>query len=114
VLRDRNPDFVTLANGDVRNGYTLKLMNRMGKPRTLALSVTGLAMREVNIIGLGRVTLPASLEVATDKVRTLRVLVTVDRTHLAAGPQPVTFVLADPALGESRKVETVFVSGRAR
>lgn len=111
VLRDRNPDFVTLANGDVRNGYTLKLMNRMGKPRTLALSVSGLVTREVNIIGLGRVALPASVDVAPDKVRTLRVLVTVGSAHRAPGPQPVIFVLADAATGESRKVDTVFVSG---
>ena len=31
VMRDRNPDFVTLADGAVRNGYTLKLMNRSGQ-----------------------------------------------------------------------------------
>ncbi len=111
VLRDRNPDFVTLANGDVRNGYTLKLMNREGKARTFALSVTGLTTREVNIIGLGKVALPAPLDIAPDKIRTLRVLVTVDRAHLTPGSQPVTFALTDTALGESRKVDTVFVSG---
>ena len=114
VLRDRNPDFVTLANGDVRNGYTLKLMNREGRPRDLDLSITGLALREVNIIGMGKVSLPATLAVPSDKVRTLRTLVTVDRAQLAAGPQPVTFTLTDPARGESRKVETVFVSGERK
>lgn len=28
VLRDRNPVFVRLSNGDIRNAYTLKIMNR--------------------------------------------------------------------------------------
>ena len=53
VLRDRNPNFVTLADGAVRNAYTLKLMNRSGQARTLTLSVGGLAARSVNVIGVG-------------------------------------------------------------
>lgn len=114
VLRDRNPDFVTLANGDVRNGYTLKLMNRAGRARTLSLDIAGLSLRRVNIIGLDGVTLPAALDVLPDKVRTMRVLVTVDKEKLGQGPQAVTFILTDPALKESRKVETVFVPGGAR
>lgn len=32
VLRDRNPEFVKLSDGAVRNGYTLKLMNRSTQP----------------------------------------------------------------------------------
>ncbi len=111
VLRDRNPDFVTLANGDVRNGYTLKVMNRVGQARTLSLNIAGLSLREVNIIGMGKVALPVALQVPSDKLRTLRALVTVDKAHLAQGPQAVTFALSDPVRNESRTVDTVFVSG---
>ena len=55
VLRDRNPDFVTLADGAVRNGYTLKLMNRNDESRMFDLTVGGLQAREIKIIGLGKV-----------------------------------------------------------
>ncbi len=33
VLRDRNPLFVKLSDGGVRNGYTLKILNKLHEPR---------------------------------------------------------------------------------
>ena len=60
VMRDRNPDFVTLSDGAVRNGYTVSVMNRTDKSRDLYLDVTGLDFRNVKVIGLGDVRLPVS------------------------------------------------------
>src|SRR5690606_26052259 len=37
VLHDRNPLFVTLSNGDIRNGYTVKLLNQTRERRTFVL-----------------------------------------------------------------------------
>ena len=51
VLRDRNPLFVTLSNGDIRNGYTLKILNKRREPRRIALAVEGLAGASVEVIG---------------------------------------------------------------
>nr|WP_314074761.1 cytochrome c oxidase accessory protein CcoG [uncultured Roseococcus sp.] len=42
VLRDRAPLFVRLADGGIRNSYTLKLSDRRSEPETLALEVDGL------------------------------------------------------------------------
>ncbi|MGZ5920515.1 MAG: cytochrome c oxidase accessory protein CcoG [Rhizomicrobium sp.] len=111
VLRDRNPDFVTLADGAVRNGYTLKLMNHAASSRVFNLAIAGLPARNVTIIGLGKVALPAALAVDPDKVRTVRVLITVAQPQLRSGPQPVSFSLTDPAQHETRTVDTVFVPG---
>ncbi|MEI9994278.1 MAG: cytochrome c oxidase accessory protein CcoG [Rhizomicrobium sp.] len=111
VLRDRNPDFVTLADGAVRNGYTLKLMNRADAPRTFRLDFAGLKPRAVNIIGMGDVRLPVALGVGADKVRTLRVLVTAARGGIGGGSQPVVFSLSDTTQGERRDANAVFVSG---
>ena len=43
VLHDRNPQFVTLSDGSIRNGYTVKLLNMIPEPRTFVLSIEGLA-----------------------------------------------------------------------
>ncbi len=110
VIRDRNPNFVTLADGAVRNAYTLKLMNRTGQARMLTLSVSGLPARSVNVIGVGDVKGPVRLEVEADKVRTLRVLVTVAKSDLAAS-HDLDFVLSDPNSKESREVDAIFVPG---
>jgi cytochrome c oxidase accessory protein FixG len=110
VLRDRNPDFVTLADGAVRNAYTLKLMNRSGTEREFELTIDRLQPRDVTIIGMGKVPLPATLRVDPDKVRTLRVLITLAPAALSPGTQPVAFTVTDVARHEARIVDTVFVS----
>jgi polyferredoxin len=39
---ERNPSFVQLSDGHVRNGYTVKLRNMEGRPRTVEVSIAGL------------------------------------------------------------------------
>jgi cytochrome c oxidase accessory protein FixG len=112
VIRDRNPNYVTLADGSVRNAYTLKLMNRAKAPRDLVLSLEHLKVEKVNVIGVGVVRLPVRLRVDADKVRTVRVLVTVAKGDVHAGSQDIAFELG--AGGESRETEAVFVSGETR
>jgi cytochrome c oxidase accessory protein FixG len=110
VLRDRNPDFVTLADGAVRNGYTLKLMNRTEKARTLRLSVSGIKARQVKLIGDGEVKPAVLVPVLADKVRTLRILLTVAKADLKDS-SGLTFTLSDAAGREQRSATAVFVSG---
>jgi polyferredoxin len=113
VIRDRNPSYVQLADGAVRNAYTLKLMNRSGEARDLRLSVSGIRAREIKAIGDGEIKTSVLLPVDADKVRTLRVLVTVARSDLA-GSRGLTFVLADKTGKESRSASAVFVPGAGR
>jgi polyferredoxin len=110
VLRDRNPDHVTLADGAVRNGYTVKLMNRMEKARTLRLSVSGIRARQVKLIGDGEINPSVLLPVEADKVRTLRILVTVAKADLRDSTG-LTFTLGDAEGHEQRSAAAVFVSG---
>jgi len=110
VLRDRNPDHVTLADGAVRNGYTLKLMNRMEKGRALRLSVSGIKARQVKLIGDGEIHPSVLLPVEADKVRTLRVLVTVAKADLRDSTGLI-FTLGDAEGSEQRSAAAVFVSG---
>lgn len=111
VLRDRNPNYVTLADGAVRNAYTLKLMNRSDKSRDLLLSISGIQARSINVIGLGNVKLPVRLNVEADKVRSVRVLVTVAHDAVRSGEQRLTFSISDTAGQETREVAAVFVAG---
>ncbi|MBS0469879.1 MAG: cytochrome c oxidase accessory protein CcoG [Proteobacteria bacterium] len=113
VLRDRNPNFVTLADGSVRNGYVLKLMNRSIATRSFDLSIDDLKAKSVNVIGIGVVRLPVRLAVDADKVRAVRILVTVAKPDLGSASRDIEFVLTDPKTGERIESEAVFVSGGA-
>jgi hypothetical protein len=41
VARDRNPEFVQLSDGSVRDGFTIKLRNMEDRPRDTVLSLDG-------------------------------------------------------------------------
>jgi cytochrome c oxidase accessory protein FixG len=110
VLHDRTPGYVILADGAVRNAYTLKLMNRSPQARALRLSVAGIKARQVKVIGDGEIKSSVLLPVDADKVRTLRILVTVAKADLAAS-HDMTFSLSDSEGKETRSVEAVFVTG---
>ncbi|MEO0622115.1 MAG: cytochrome c oxidase accessory protein CcoG [Pseudomonadota bacterium] len=70
--RDRNPLYVTLTNGEIRNGYTLKVHNKSGEPNRFRLSVKS------DYFVVPEVQNEASLvfTVAADTTRRLRVFLT--------------------------------------
>jgi hypothetical protein len=70
--------------------------------------------RIVNVIGLGDVKLPVPLTVGADRVRTLRVLITVAPKDLVPGSQHIQFSLSSTAQSETRSVGAIFVSGRTQ
>ncbi|HSM96961.1 MAG TPA: cytochrome c oxidase accessory protein CcoG [Rhizomicrobium sp.] len=112
VLRDRNPNYVLLSTGAVRNAYTLKLMNRFDQSREFVLSLDGLNPVKVDVIGLGDVRLPVKVAVGADKVRALRVLLTVAPKDLTPGSRHIAFQLSNAAGTETYRADAVFVSGR--
>ena len=110
MLHDRNPTFVRLSDGSVRNGYTLKVMNHAPQPRTLVLTVEDVTGAMLNVIGVG-VGHEIAIPVEADKVHPLRVLVKIPRGHIHSRSMDMEFALFDPKTGEKREVETVFLSG---
>lgn len=63
----RNPTFVTLSDGSIRNTYDLRLRNKHGDDRWFGISITSSARLEVDIEGTEelRVLVPANETLAT-------------------------------------------------
>ncbi len=80
VLPDRNPYFVRLSSGDIRNGYTVKILNKLHEPRTFKVELTGLPDASLRIAGNpdGNQT----VEVPTDVLREIRIFVVVPKKSL--------------------------------
>ena len=101
VLHDRAPLFVRLPDGDLRNGYTVKIINKgpniaLFELRTEGLNAASLAEAEE---GLG----PASrlgLLVKGDSVGTFRITVAGEPQHLVDGSQGIDFNLRNTETGE--------------
>jgi cytochrome c oxidase accessory protein FixG len=111
VIHDRAPLYVRLADGDLRNGYTVKLANKTETPKTFTLRVESdppLRITDPETGGAPAETL--SLAVGADTVGTFRV---VAQGHAAGGERPVTFIVQDAANGREKTYESVFLGPRA-
>jgi cytochrome c oxidase accessory protein FixG len=101
VLHDRAPLFVRLSGGDIRNGYTYKVLNMARAPRTYSLEVKGIEGATMTVIGRDADGPDAAtLPVKPDSVGSFRVFVRVPRETLRGKSMPLTFVLAETATGK--------------
>lgn len=110
VLKDRSPLFVELAEGDIRNGYTLKLVNKASEARTVDLEITGIEGVNAEIVGIDSetdnlITLP----VAAHGVDRYRLLITAPAGD---AQRRVSLSLSDTETGETITTQAPFRSPR--
>ncbi len=111
VQRDRNPNFVRLSNGDVRNSYAVKVLNKRRAPRHVHLEIDGLPSAQLGFIGadVEGSGATATLTVQPDAVGTFRVFVTVPSSAAPSGAKPITFTVRDESGGGRASHDAVFV-----
>ncbi len=111
VLHDRNPTFVKLSNGDIRNGYTVKLLNMVQEPRTITLSINDLPGASMNVEGVengnGR---SVNVPVEPDKLRAVRVFITQSSQLSRPGQASFTLTATDPQSFETDTYSAEFTS----
>jgi polyferredoxin len=96
VVHDRNPVFVRLSDGAVRNAYTVHVLNKSLETRRFILAVSGLADAFIEVAGdTGPHTGHPTVEVGPDQAREFRVLVTTYETLPAS--VPLIFRMIDTA-----------------
>jgi cytochrome c oxidase accessory protein FixG len=110
VLHDRNPLYVKLSDGGIRNGYTLKLLNKAYAPRYFRLAVKGLPGAELTVVGQEKepdlvITVPA------DDLQSIRAYVTLDKkanAGLPAADAAFSFVVTSADGAAEAEHETTF------
>ena len=102
VIPDRSPLFVKLADGAIRNGYTVKVLNKSHEVRKVALSVKGLPGAELTMLGYD--TFPEFIEVPMDDLRELRIFVKVpaDKVRDLVTPTKFQFNVEDVGVEANR------------
>ncbi len=110
VLADRAPLFVRLADGAIRDGYTLKIENKRVETRVFALTVRGLADALLHVAELDEPPVPAAqgttLAVRGDGIGTFRVYLQAPRRD--EPETPFTFVVRDAKSGETAQYDAIF------
>lgn len=109
VLHDRNPQFVLLSNGSIRNGYTVKILNMVPKPRTFILSIGGMKGALMKIAGSDSAAAKfIEIKVGPDRVRPLKVYVSVPKDALKEAQNDLTFKVEDTLSDEESTYDSVF------
>jgi cytochrome c oxidase accessory protein FixG len=102
VLHDRNPIYVRLSDGGLRNGYTVKLLNKLYEPHSFKIGIEGLPESTLSVIGLEKEAEPVVM-VPPDDLQTIRLYVTLQKQGAAALTGDSTdfnIVVTDVASGE--------------
>jgi cytochrome c oxidase accessory protein FixG len=111
VLHDRNPIAVRLSDGSVRNAYTVRLLNKRGFDRVIAIDVDGPNNATIHVVGVDAVTPDRPMIVIPrDTTSELRVLVTAPAADNPEKSIPVKFHVTDIGLGEVASATDNFVT----
>ncbi|MBI5128163.1 MAG: cytochrome c oxidase accessory protein CcoG [Rhodopseudomonas palustris] len=112
VLHDRNPVAVRLSDGSIRNGYTIRFLNKRGFDRVVAVDVDGPPNAVIHVVGSDSITPDRPMIIlARDTTTELRVLVDSrpQSEEDLAPSTPVKFHVTDIGLGEVATAKDVFV-----
>jgi cytochrome c oxidase accessory protein FixG len=112
VLKDRSPPFIRLSDGRVRNGYTLKLVNKSTEAQVVDVSVEGIDGAEFEIIGIGKAAKGDSLQLSPDAygVGRYRILITVPASS-ETGQDSLVVQIRDTDTGETVSARAPFTRG---
>ncbi len=111
VIRDRNPIFVKLSDGSIRNAYTIKILNKTREKRNYSLSIIGikdakLKLEDVDFVDLN------NIKVQSDGVAQYRLYIIAPPTSLKGNRTDIRLSLVDNETHYQTNYKGVFVSGK--
>jgi cytochrome c oxidase accessory protein FixG len=104
VIHDRNPMFVRLSDGELRNAYTVHILNKSLETRNFVLAVDGLSDIDLKVVGETKTGRMVDVVVGPDQTHELRALVSTYSPLPAGASVPLTFSITDAKTG--RKATT--------
>lgn len=113
ILPDRNPQFVVLSDGSIRNGYEIKILNMKGEAQQFLVNIGGL--RSPLISEAGSTLTPRNwlaTEVQADRIKSLKVFVTMPDNHIFQSSTPFTFTVSQMGSNDQKTVEATFKAPR--
>ena len=109
VLEDRNPQFVVLSDGSIRNGFDLKILNMKGETRQFLIALEGLPNAKIEATGFDtNQSKWVVTDVEADKVKSLRLFVTLPKSRITQAKTPFKFKVSTLGGGENQIVGANF------
>jgi len=96
VLHDRNPQYVVLSDGSIRNGYTVKLLNKIAEPREVTVTLEGLPEGDMSVVGMDTEAVRSfAVGLEPDRLKTLKIYVRQSRDKIDGRVQTFRFIVED-------------------
>ena len=111
ILPDRNPIFVILKNGDIRNGYTIKISNKTFENKSYNLKIVGINDARIKLDGVNNISV-SNLPVLAGEVASFKFYITVNNKNLdnSKNSKKINFILTDNQSGNRIEVSSIFIS----
>ena len=109
VLADRNPPFVRLSDGSIRNGYAVKILNKLHEPRSFTVSVKGVDGPSLSFIESDVTN--ATVTVPTDQLREIKMFIAIPpqaAARVTGGSQTITIMIRHVESGAEASRQTFF------
>jgi cytochrome c oxidase accessory protein FixG len=108
ILHDRNPIFVMLSNGNVSNGYIIKISNKTFENKSYNLKIRGIDHYSIKLVGGGMNIL--NLPVLAQEVASFKVYIAVDSDELLNHHKNIDFIVTDNQSDNFSQRTSVFIS----
>jgi polyferredoxin len=108
IIPDRNPIFVTLSDGSIRNGYVIKIMNKIHQKKIFSLKIS--TPKEA-VLKLQNADLD-HLEVAPDDVGSFKIYTILPKDFMAnseEGRGLIEFIVTDESNKKEQKIQASFI-----
>lgn len=100
ILHDRQPLFVRLSNGDIRNKYQLKITNKTSKPATIKVKIDS----DIKDFFIKQ---PKNIIIAPHKISDIVVFIMASPANIPSERSKAVFILSNQD-GQSIKYESMF------
>ncbi|WP_310622164.1 cytochrome c oxidase accessory protein CcoG [Flexibacterium corallicola] len=110
VVHDRNPIYVVQNDRSIRNGFTVRMMNRVPEDQQFVLSMEGMPEGSfMQVVGSPKANSEqVLLDIGPDTTRAVRVLLFSPKGTTMPDTTPFNFKLENPNTGESRVIGDFF------
>jgi len=96
VLQDRNPVYVVLSDGSIRNGYEIKILNMIAMPRKVNLKIEGLDQAVIKFAGGEKLAgITTTLEVKPDQLLASKLFIQVPGAALKSEVTKFKIIVSD-------------------
>ncbi|ACT59363.1 cytochrome c oxidase accessory protein CcoG [Hirschia baltica] len=106
VIKDRSPPFVKLSNGDIRNGYSIKLVNKKSEDREVLITASGINGLDLKIIGNDDT--DKTIIMSGEHVDRFRILITVPEADKHKSGKHLIIEAKDVATGDIQSNRVFF------